>query len=67
MYVKRLQCNGKVDDTKGLADTCCYNRRTWSVMVVHEAVGAYCDGYDVGYELYWYTDWLGTEVMFEHA
>jgi len=33
----------------------------------HEAVGAYCDGYDVGYELYWYDDWLGTEVMFEHA
>jgi hypothetical protein len=48
MYVKRLQCNEKVDDTKELADTCCYNRRTWSVMVVHEAVGAYCDGYDVG-------------------
>jgi hypothetical protein len=67
MYVKRLQCNEKVDDTKGLADTCCYNRRTWSVMVVHEAVEAYCDGYDVGYELYWYDDWLGTEVMFEHA
>jgi hypothetical protein len=30
MYVKRLQCNGEM---KGLADTCCYNRRTWSVMV----------------------------------
>jgi hypothetical protein len=64
MYVKRLQCNEKVDGTKGLAGTCCYNRRTW---VVHRAVGLHCDGYDVGYELYWYDGWLGAVVMFEHA
>ena len=50
--------------SKGLADTCCYNGRTQSVMVAHESVGAHCDGYDVGYELYWYD---GAEVMFEHA
>jgi len=36
-------------------------------MVVHRATEAHCEGYDVGYELYWYDGWLGTEVMFEHA